>query len=121
MKNIKTFNDFLNEDSTDVKTTADFSEFSENRLKGATDIAEKAEKKGGDALLTYHHFNVKLPYYEEANKGKFNSGAAFTEYTAYLNELVAGSQGKISIGQIEFQELLGKMEVLGELLIKDNE
>jgi len=118
---IKNFNQFINEDIVEVTTTKNFQDFSNNRLKGASDITKNAEEKGGDALLTYHHFNVKLPYYEKAKEGNFDTEAAFEEYTSLLNQLVSGSQGKISIGQIQFQELVGRMEVLGELLIKDNQ
>jgi len=119
---IRSFDDFIKEEEGQiVKTTENFEEFSDNRLKGASDITKKAEEKGGDALLTYHHFNVKLPYYEAAKAGKFDSNTAFVEYTDFLNQLVSGSQGKITIGQVEFQELVGKLEVLGELLIKNND
>lgn len=121
MKHIITFSNFLNEDNVDVKTTPELEKFSENRFKGASDIADKAEAKGGDSLLTYHHFNVKLPYYESAKQGSFNSESAFAEYQALLSQLVSGSQGSINLGQIEFQELVGKIEVLGELLIKEKE
>ena len=34
----------------------DFLNFADNRLGGATKIAQTAKEKGGDALLTYHHF-----------------------------------------------------------------
>lgn len=121
MKRILTFDRFLNEDIVVVKTTPDIEKFSENRFKGANDIATKAEAKGGDALLTYHHFIVKLPYYDSAKQGSFESESAFSEYQALLNQLVSSSQGSVNLGQIEFQELVGKIEVLGELLIKEKE
>jgi hypothetical protein len=92
-----------------------FEEFSEHRLDGATTITHNAEEKGGDALLTYHHFKVKLPYYEQAVNGKFNPKMAEAQYEDLIDELVAGG---LDFEQIEFQELMGKIEVLGELLIK---
>jgi hypothetical protein len=92
-----------------------FEEFSEHRLDGATTITNNAEEKGGDALLTYHHFKVKLPYYEQAVDGKFNPKMAEAQYEDLVDELVAGG---LDFEQIEFQELMGKIEVLGELLIK---
>jgi hypothetical protein len=92
-----------------------FEEFAEHRLDGATTIAHNAEEKGGDALLTYHHFIVKLPFYEEATDGNFNPERAQAHYEDLIDELA--NRG-INFEQIEFQELVGKIEVLGELLIK---
>jgi hypothetical protein len=92
-----------------------FEEFAENRLGGATTISKNAQEKGGDALLTYHHFVVKLPFYEEATDGKFDPKRAQAHYEDLIDELA--NRG-INFEQIEFQEILGKIEVLGELLIK---
>ena len=60
---IKLYTDFLNEAES---TKGDFKEFSEARLAGATKITEAAKENGGPAMLTYHHFVVKLPYYKKA-------------------------------------------------------
>jgi hypothetical protein len=92
-----------------------FEEFAEHRLDGATTISKNAQEKGGDALLTYHHFIVKLPFYEEVTDGKFNPERAQAHYEDLIDELA--NRG-INFEQIEFQEILGKIEVLGELLIK---
>jgi hypothetical protein len=90
-------------------------QFATNRLKGATDITNNAKEKGGDALLTYHHFKVKLPYYEKETKGELDMVAAKTEFIETL--------GKISLDmdQTTFQTEVGRLEVLGELLIRSNE
>ena len=95
-----------------------FEEFAEHRLEGATTISNNAEEKGGDALLTHHHFVVKLPFYEEVTDGKFNPTKAQAHYEDLIEELF--NRG-INFEQIEFQELLGKIEVLGELLIKSKD
>lgn len=95
-----------------------FEEFAEHRLDGASTIAHNAEEKGGDALLTYHHFKVKLPFYEEATNGKFEPKRAQAHYEDLVDELVEKTGNGMNIDQIEFQELMGKIEVLGELLIK---
>jgi hypothetical protein len=92
-----------------------FEEFAEHRLDGATTISKNAQEKGGDALLTYHHFVVKLPFYEEATDGKFNTKRAQAHYEDLVDELY--NRG-INFEQVEFQEIMGKIEVLGELLIK---
>jgi hypothetical protein len=92
-----------------------FDEFSTKRLKGATKISTDAKKKGGPSMLTYHHFNVKLPYYKEASEGKFNFAASVKEFDHCVNTLAEKME---NMGQIEFQKLMGRIEVLGELIIK---
>ena len=94
-----------------VKET--FEEFAKKRGEGAAKIASNAEKKGGLALLTWHHFKVKAPYYKKATEGKFDKEAATKEFEQTLK--------KISLGMtpIEFQREVGRLEVLGELLIRD--
>ena len=54
-KMIKNYNNFINESKKES-----FEEFSLIRLNGAKKIAENAKEKVGDALLTYHHFKVKI-------------------------------------------------------------
>lgn len=95
--------------------------FAETRLGGAETIADNAKEKGGAALLTYHHFEVKLEYYEKASKGELDMDEAKKEYKDLLEELYQATKSDMDIEQIAFQELLGKMEVLGELIIKENE
>ena len=96
---------------------SDFETFSEKRLKGATKITKQAKEKGGPSLLTYHHFNVKLPYYKEASKGNFDLEKSKTEFQEHLKNL-CNLDKNVDIEQIHFQELVGKIEVLGELIIK---
>ena len=95
--------------------------FAETRLGGAEKIADNAKEKGGAALLTYHHFEVKLEYYEKATKGDLDMEDAKKEYKDLLEKLYSSTKDDMGIEQIAFQELLGKMEVLGELIIKDSE
>lgn len=93
-------------------------EFAGTRLAGAEKIADTAKEKGGDAMLTYHHFHVKLPYYEKAANDKLDLLKAKEEYNVLLEELYKSTRDAIVIDQIAFQKLVGKIEVLGELLIK---
>lgn len=134
MKKLKRFNELLTEaphqvsgdsiqtSGSDVNFENDsvikFEEFAERRLEGATTISNNAEQKGGDALLTHHHFMVKLPFYEEVTDGKFNPNKSKAHYEDLIEELF--NRG-VNFEQIEFQELLGKIEVLGELLIKSKD
>jgi hypothetical protein len=102
----------------ELETAETLEEFSTNRLAGASKIAQSAKEKGGDALLTYHHFKVKLPYYKQGADGDLDFVQIENEYKKKLNELYAATENKMNIEQITFQELVGEIEVLGELLIR---
>ena len=104
----------------ELEPTESLETFSENRLAGATKIAQGAKEKGGDALLTYHHFKVKLPYYKQGVDGDLDFAQIEAEYKKKLNELYMSTKNDMDIGQIDFQELVGEIEVLGELLIRKN-
>ena len=94
-----------------------FEEFAEKRFKGAKKIADNAKEKGGPSMLTYHHFVVKLPYYTKAENGKMDMEVAQKEYTQLVEQL-ASQKKSIKMSMIEFQKLVGKIEVLGELILK---
>jgi hypothetical protein len=104
------------------KEEKDEKSFAKTRLGGAEKIAETAKEKGGDAMLTYYHFNVKLPYYEKASNGEFNPEKGREEYKTLVDQLAKATGEKgLNISQNEFQKLVGKIEVLGELLIEYGE
>ena len=92
-----------------------FDEFADKRLKGAEKITNDSLEKGGLSLLTYYHYNAKLPTYEKASKGGFDLEKAKQEFEQYQSQLSIGMK------QIDFQEIMGKMEVLGELIIEEME
>ena len=56
----------------EVVSEKEMEEFAEGRGKGAEKITDNAKEKGGNSMLTYHHFKVKLPYYKKAVEGKFD-------------------------------------------------
>ena len=95
----------------EVKET--FENFATTRGKGAAKIAATAEEKGGLSLLTWHHFKVKAPYYKKATEVKFDKEAAKKEFEKTLKSI------SLNMTQIEFQREVGRLEVLGELLIRD--
>jgi len=95
-----------------------FEEFADKRFGGAEKIADNAKEKGGPSMLTYHHFKVKLPYYKKASEGKLDLEKAEEEYQDLVKELYDTTKKKMNIEQIAFQKLVGRIEVLGELLIK---
>jgi hypothetical protein len=80
-------------------------------------IAENAKEKGGLSMLTYYHFDVKEPYYKSAAEGKLDFAEAEKELKGLISEVNNGIQD-MSIGQIDFQKKVGRIEVLGELLIE---
>ena len=89
-----------------------FDEFAIKRMGGAEKIANSAKEKGGPSMLTYHHFKVKLPYYKKASEGKFNMEESKKEFTKTLKSIT------LDMNQTEFQREVGRLEVLGELIIK---
>jgi hypothetical protein len=108
------------EEAKAMKATETLETFSSNRLAGASKIAQGAKEKGGDALLTYHHFKVKLPYYKQGVEGDLDFMQIESEYKGKLNKLYKATKNSMNIEQIAFQELVGEIEVLGELLIREN-
>ena len=96
---------------TEAKET--FESFAKTRGEGAAKIASNAHEKGGLALLTWHHFKVKAPYYKKATEGKFDKEAATKEFEQTLKKI------SLNMTPIEFQREVGRLEVLGELLIRD--
>jgi hypothetical protein len=92
-----------------------FSEFANIRGKGASKIAKTAQEKGGLALLTWHHFKVKDPYYKKANEGKLDMVKAREEFDETYKKI------SLDMKQTEFQREVGRLEVLGELLIRSKE
>lgn len=88
-------------------------DFAQTREAGAEKISDNAKKKGGLAMLTYHHFAVKLPYYKKAAAGKMDFEKAKKEFEETYKKI------SLTMSQTEFQREVGRLEVLGELLIRD--
>jgi len=88
-------------------------DFAKTRGEGAKKISDNAKEKGGLALLTWHHFKVKLPYYKKASEGKFDTEQATKEFQETYKKI------SLDMEQIEFQREVGRLEVLGELIIKN--
>jgi hypothetical protein len=90
-----------------------FEQFAKNRLAGAEKIIANAKEKGGDAMLTYNHFNVKPSYYKKAIDGKFDKEDAKKEFEQTYKKI------SLDMTQTQFQREVGRLEVLGELLIRE--
>ena len=89
-----------------------FDQFANKRMNGAEKIANTAKEKGGPSMLTYHHFAVKLPYYKKASQGKLDLEGGKKEFKETLKKI------SMNMEQTEFQKEMGRLEVLGELIIK---
>lgn len=70
--------------------------------------------------MTHDHFAVKLPYYKKAKSGDFNQDEMKKEYQELCTYLHSKMKKIETVDMKEFQELLGKLEVIGELLIKNH-
>ena len=114
------YKQLLNE-AKELSGETEMEEFAEKRGEGAAKISDSAKEKGGLSLLTYNHFRVKLPYYKKAAEGKLNMDDAKKEYNKLLEKLHSSTKGDMDITQKGFQELMGKIEVLGELILESNE
>jgi hypothetical protein len=90
-----------------------FETFAKKRLAGAEKIADTTQEAGGLSLLTYKHYKVKLPYYKKAAAGKLDKEAAKKEFEETLKSISLG------MTQTQFQIEVGRLEVLGELLIEN--
>ena len=88
-------------------------EFASTRGKGAEKIANSAKEKGGLSMLTYTHFKVKLPYYKKAAEGKLDLEQAKKDFDQTYKKI------SLNMTQTEFQREVGRLEVLGELLIQN--
>lgn len=91
-------------------------DFASKRLKGAATVAKNAKEKGGASILTYHHFVVKLPYYKKVIDGILGKRELESEYQK-VSDWFKEIQKIGEVDQIEFQRMIGKIEVLAELLI----
>jgi hypothetical protein len=93
--------------------------FCEDRKKGAQKILSEANAKGGVSKLTAWHFSAKLPEYDECLKAiKDEKPPEF-----FKQKMRGLSQELMNITvQKKFQEVMGKLEVWGEiyLVLKQN-
>lgn len=113
MSSLKKFDQFINEATKHPVKRSPWEEFAEKRAMGAQKIADNAKEHGGLAMLTYNHFIVKLPYYKKAAESKMSYEDICKEYDKFVKELTNGG-----FTQTEFQKLVGKIEVLGELKLE---
>jgi len=93
-------------------TNLGFDNFVDKRLEGAKKITKDSYEKGGTSMLTYYHYDAKLQFYLDAAGGNFDIEAAKEVFDSLKSEI------SYDMPQIDFQKKMGAMEVLGELIIK---
>ena len=91
-----------------VSSSYNFYDSASAALYGFT--ASEQNSNGSYKRLVYQL--VKNSYYKKAAEGKFDLSAAKKEFKECVKELSS------DMDQIAFQKLVGRIEVLGELIIK---
>jgi hypothetical protein len=90
-------------------------EFIKTRRKGAEKIHTQSTRRSGTARLTAKHFGAKLPVYDRVIKLVEKDKELLPLKKEYLSLL---SQLRRNRQPMKFQELTGKLEALGEILIE---
>jgi hypothetical protein len=86
-------------------------QFIQSRMEGASKIAQKSKEKIGPSLLTYWHFNSKVRAYKDLiQKIEEGKDLDLTKRFDALKEKV-----NIKMKQRVFQEMMGELEVVGEV------
>lgn len=90
--------------------------FANKRKCQAIVSCNNCKEKESSQLLTKKHFEVKLSIYDKASKN-FDKNEMINQYNNLLMEL---SSKKIEeIDPMDFQTITGKLEAIGELIIKE--
>ena len=94
-----------------------FDEFLNKRKAGAEKLAASAKKKGGYSTLTAIHFAAKEKPYNDCLKWEDKEGKEkhFKEKAEEIYKKLADLD---SLTQREFQDLMGRLEVYGEVYIR---
>ncbi len=92
--------------------------FLKNRKAGAEAAAKAAKEKGGDAILSYYHFEAKDKPYAEIIKVLRNSGIDDAKKLCKQKYKQLLSDVDLDMDQKEYQAVVGKLEVYGECYIK---
>jgi hypothetical protein len=98
------------------KAKQDLLKFFKDRKQGAINIASQAKSKNTDATqLTAWHFAAKRMPYDQVIAA-LNRNENVDWFRRKVKILVSKLNRSVEIGQKEFQELVGEIEVFGEVL-----
>lgn len=92
-------------------------EFFERRASGAKKIQKAAQAKGGPSILTAYHFRAKEKPYKECLARLNDPSYAEAHADNCLDQLKDWKK----MTQKEFQEVMGRLEVYGEVFIQTAE
>ena len=90
-------------------------EFLKTRQQAASKIHTQSSRRSGTSRLTAKHYGVKLPVYDRVIRMVKRDKDLLPlkkEYLSLLSQLRRNRQA------MKFQELTGKLEALGEILIE---
>lgn len=100
------------------RTDRDLISFIEDRQASASKIATSASRKAGTARLTAKHFKAKNPVYNKVLQ-MIKRGEDLQQLKAEYSKTLSALRKNIR-QPMRFQELTGKLEVLGEILIESH-
>ena len=101
-------------ESTDPEAHEELGIFIEKRKAGAAKIAKQATLKGGFSSLTAAHFRAKAKPYDICAKHLGDKRAVKEHINALLKKLKSWDE----MSQMEFQKVMGELEVYGEVAIQ---
>lgn len=100
------------------RTDKDLIAFIEDRQASASKIATSASRKAGNARLTAKHFKAKNPVYARILK-MVKRGDDLQQLKVEYSKTLSSLRKNVR-QPMKFQELTGKLEVLGEILIESH-
>lgn len=109
------FENFFNE-STSLEKTKELETFITKRAAGAVKIANQSTIKGGFSSLTAAHFHAKKIPYGICLK-KIGDKAVLK---THIDNLLKKLQNWEDMSQMEFQKVMGQLEVYGEVALQVN-
>jgi hypothetical protein len=109
------FENFFNE-STSLDKNKELEAFITKRAAGAAKIAKQTTIKGGLSCLTAAHFHAKKVPYGICLKKLGDKSVLKT----HINELLKKLQNWEDMSQMEFQKVMGQLEVYGEVALQVN-
>jgi hypothetical protein len=107
----------LEEIKKDMGVEDKFNEFLSKRKAGAEKLGVQTRKKGGYSLLTAIHYEAKEKPYADCLKWENKEGKE-KHFKAKAEEIYKKLADLDSLTQREFQDLMGQLEVYGEVYIR---
>ena len=107
------FENFFTE-STEPEKNEELETFIQKRAAGAAKLAKQAAIKGGFSSLTAAHFKAKSKPYNICAKNLGDKRVV----KEHINNLLKRLKSWDEMSQMEFQKVMGELEVYGEVAIQ---